>query len=102
MHPAEVRGAHFHGPAELPREVTGVVEAGPVGDFRGPEGGILEEVGGGGYTHADVVGARADLVGLVELALELADGEAGQLSQFGDIQGVGEVLLDEFGGGFDL
>ena len=102
MHPAEVGRAHFQGPAELPREVTGVVEPGPVGDFRRAEGGVLEEVGSGGHAHTDVVGAGADQVGLMEFALELPDGEAGEFGQFVYIQGVREVLLDELSGGFNL
>ncbi len=73
-----------------------------MGDLGRAEGGGPEEVGGGRYPHAHEVTARADLVGLVELALELADRHPGQLGQLGDVQGGGEVVFDELRRGFDL
>jgi len=38
----------------------------------------------------------------VELALELPDGKARQFGQFGDVEALGQVVLDELGGGLDL
>ena len=97
---AEFGWADLHRSVELTGEITGVVETRLVGFLGRAEGGGPEKVGGD--THAHQVAPEADLAGLVELTLELADRHPGQLGHLGDVQGGVEVVPDELCRGIDL